>query len=72
MELTAVDLPLVSFRYTYRFLEDNTTLISDSTLRFRDRDELTASLVTEGFTVREVREAPDRPGREFVFLAHRL
>lgn len=60
-ELTAVDLPLVSFRSTYRFLNDNTTLTSDSTLRFRDRDELTTSLETEGFDIREIREAPDRP-----------
>ncbi len=71
-KLTAVDLPLVSFRYTYRFLNGNTTLTSDSTLRFRDRDELTTSLETEGFGIREIREAPDRPGREFVVLAQRL
>ena len=71
-ELTAVDLPLVSFRYTYLFLEDNTTLISDSTLRFRDRDAVTASLVAEGFAVREIRDAPDRPGRELVVLADRV
>lgn len=70
-ELTAVDLPLVSFRYTYRFLNDNTTLTSDSTLRFRDEDELTTSLEAEGLGIREIREAPDRPGREFVVLAQR-
>ena len=71
-ELTTVDLPLVSFRYTYRFLNDNTTLTSDSTLRFRDEDELTTSLEAEGLGIREIREAPDRPGREFVVLAQRL
>ena len=71
-ELTAIDLPLVSFRYTYRFLNDNTTLTSDSTLRFRDEDELTTSLEAEGLGIREIREAPDRPGREFVVLAQRL
>jgi SAM-dependent methyltransferase len=69
MEVTEVGLPLVSFRYTYRFLNDNTTLTSDSTLRFRDRDELMLSLEAHGFTVRDIREAPDRPGREFVVLA---
>lgn len=72
LEVTAVALPLVSFRYTYRFLGDDTALVSDSTLRFRDRDELTASLEAAGFTVDDVRDAPDRPGREFVFLARRV
>lgn len=71
MEVTDVNLPLVSFRYTYRFLDDNTELTSDSTLRFRDRDEVSASLQTEGFTVEDIRDAPDRPGREFVFVARR-
>ncbi|WP_375504766.1 class I SAM-dependent methyltransferase [uncultured Jatrophihabitans sp.] len=70
-QLIKVDLPLVSFRLTYRFLNEDTTHSSDSTLRFRGQEELTASLMATGFTVRDVREAPDRPGRELVFLAHR-
>ncbi|MET7834365.1 class I SAM-dependent methyltransferase [Micromonospora sediminicola] len=72
LEVTAVDLPLVSFRYTYRFLTDGVTLTSDSTLRFRDRDEVEASLASTGYRVTDVREAPDRPDREFVFVAHRV
>jgi SAM-dependent methyltransferase len=67
--LGAVDLPLVSFRYEYRFLADGTVLTSDSTLRFRSRDEIETSLRTAEFEVLDVREAPDRPGREFVFVA---
>lgn len=67
-ELTDVRLPFVSFRDTYRFLADDTTLTSDSTLRFRDRDELESSLSNNGYRVLDVREAPDRPGREFVFV----
>jgi hypothetical protein len=59
----------VSFRFTYRFLADGTLLTSDSTLRFRGRDEVEATLLAQGYRVRDVREAPDRPGREFVFLA---
>lgn len=70
-EVTEVALPLVSFRCTYRFLADGTVLTSDSTLRFRDRSEVEASLAAAGFRVRDVREAQDRPGREFVFVAER-
>jgi SAM-dependent methyltransferase len=71
LEVTDVDLPFVSFRHTYRFLTDGTVLTSDSTLRFRGRAEVEASLTALGFQVRDVREAPDRPGREFVFIAER-
>ncbi|GAA3773939.1 class I SAM-dependent methyltransferase [Micromonospora maritima] len=71
LEVTAVDLPFVSFRYTYRFLADGAVVTSDSTLRFRDRDEVEASLTAAGYRVRDVRDAPDRPGREFVFVARR-
>lgn len=71
IDVTAVDLPLISFRSTYRFLDERTTLTSDSTLRFRNHDEITASLTTTGFTVDDVRDAPDRPNKELVFIAHR-
>jgi hypothetical protein len=69
--VTRVDLPFVSFRYTYRFA-DGAVVTSDSTLRFRDREEVEASLAACGYRVLEVRDAPDRPGREFVFIAERL
>ncbi|HEX6469169.1 MAG TPA: class I SAM-dependent methyltransferase [Streptosporangiaceae bacterium] len=71
LEVTDVRLPLVSFRFTYRFLADGAVITSDSTLRFRDRDEVRTSLTTGGYRVLDVREAPDRPGREFVFIARR-
>ena len=67
VELTEVSLPMVSFTQHYRF-DDGSLLTSDSTLRFRERDEIVASLSATGFSVLEVREAPDRPGREFVFV----
>ena len=70
VELTEVSLPLVSFRGTYIFA-DGQVLTSDSTLRFREREEVEAGLVANGYLVDEVREAPDRPSREFVFFAHR-
>jgi SAM-dependent methyltransferase len=69
LEVTNVDLPYVSFRCTYRFRTDGAVLVSDSTLRFRERDEIAASLVAAGYRVLDVREAADRPGREFVFVA---
>ena len=69
--VTSVSWPEVSFRYTYTFLADGEVITSDSTLRFRDRDELEASLAAGGYRVLDVREAPDRPGREFVFITER-
>ena len=65
-DLVSVELPFVSFRGTYVFTSDGAVFTSDSTLRFRERGELEESLV--GFTVDDVREAPDRPGKEFVFV----
>lgn len=59
-ELTNVALPLVSFRHSFRFL-DSGDIVTSSTLRFRDRDEIAASLAATGFTVEDVRDAPDRP-----------
>ncbi|HEY3976630.1 MAG TPA: class I SAM-dependent methyltransferase [Streptosporangiaceae bacterium] len=70
-EVTDVSGALVSFRSTYTF-GDGEVLTSDSTLRFRGRDEVAGSLEAAGFAVAEVRDAPDRPGREFVFIARRL
>lgn len=61
--------PLVTFRGTYIFASDSAVITSDSILRFRGRDEVEASLRETGFVIDEVRDAPDRPGREFVFIA---
>jgi SAM-dependent methyltransferase len=72
VEVTDVQGPLVSFRSSFAFESDGAVLTSDTTLRFRSREELTDSLLEADFTVREVRDAPDRPGREFVFIAQRL
>ena len=38
VELTAIDGPLVGFRWTWAFHADGATLTSESTLRFRDRN----------------------------------
>ena len=70
-ELIDVSGQLVSFRSHIVFAVDGAQLISDSTLRFRERDEIEAALDAHGFDVADVRAAPDRPGREFVFVATR-
>jgi SAM-dependent methyltransferase len=50
---------------------DGDVLTSESTLRFRERTEIERDLHEHGFVVEDVRDAPDRPGREFVFVARR-
>lgn len=70
-DLISVDGPLVTFRATCVFASDGQSLTSDSTLRFRGRDEVAAALTAHGYVVDAVRGAPDRPGREFVFIARR-
>jgi SAM-dependent methyltransferase len=70
VEVLGVSLPFVSLRHTYRF-PDGSVVASDSTLRFRSRAEIEQSLVRCGFKVVDVRDAPDRPGREHVFVARK-
>ncbi|QOR72800.1 class I SAM-dependent methyltransferase [Ruania alkalisoli] len=70
-ELLDVRAETVTFRSHTRFA-DGVTIPAESTLRFRSREQVTASLARCGFLVREVRDAPDRPGREYVVLAQRV
>lgn len=70
-EVTDVVLPYVSFRQSYRFVRDDQVVSSCSTLRFRSREEIENSLASAGFTALEVRDAPDRHGQEYVFIARR-
>ncbi len=65
------DGELVTFMSPNIFEADGTVITSTSTLRFRSRDAIEKSLVASGFVVDEVRDAPDRPGRELVFVARR-
>lgn len=71
VDLTDVTGPLVTFRWTYVFAADGQVLTSESTLSFREREEVEADLSAYGYLVEEVRDAPDRPGKEFVFVALR-
>jgi SAM-dependent methyltransferase len=70
-QVTAVDLPLVTFEGVCTFESDGAVLTSVSTLAFRERAGIEDDLRAHGFRVVEVRAAPDRPGREFVFVAQR-
>lgn len=67
--VTEVALPVVTFEGSTTIGDE--VLRSASTLRFRERHDLEADLVEHGFTVIDVRDAPDRPGKEYVFLAQR-
>jgi SAM-dependent methyltransferase len=71
VQVTDASGPLVSFRWTFEFESDGSALTSDSTLRFRGRDEVSESLASAGYALEEVRDAPDRPGKELVFIARR-
>ncbi|RGD56670.1 class I SAM-dependent methyltransferase [Kitasatospora xanthocidica] len=71
VDLVGVRGPLVTLRWTYVFAADGQVLTSDSTLRFRERAEMERDLAAHGYVLEEVRDAPDRPGREFVFVARR-
>jgi len=68
-ELLSVEGDLVTFRWTNHFESDGTTLVSDSTLRFRGRHEVERSLDESGYELIDLRDAPDRPGNEMVFIA---
>lgn len=67
-EVTRVELPLVTFDSSTVF-PDGTHVVATSTVRFRERAEVEADLRASGFSVVDVRDAPDRPGLELVFVA---
>jgi len=71
VQVTDVDGEVVSFESPNVFEADGAVIVSRSTLRFRSRAAIEASLVQSGFVVDDVRDAPDRPGRELVFVARR-
>ncbi len=69
-EVVHVKEPYVTFR-SDNTLPDGTVVPSESTLIFRSMPELERTLAEAGFTIREVRDAPDRPDREWVVIAQR-
>lgn len=71
VEVTGVTDQLVSFAWTFRFRLSGDVVTSESTLRFRERAEIEEALDAARFRLLEVRDAADRPGDEFVFIAER-
>jgi SAM-dependent methyltransferase len=71
VDVTDVRDGLVSFKSTFKFEQDGAVLTSSSTLRFRSEEELVESLERAGLSTTEIRDAPDRPGCEMVFIAKR-
>ena len=70
-EVTAVTNSTVTFTTNFLFTRDGSTITSESTLRFRTIAEVSLSLSEVGMELIEIRDAPDRPGREHVFMAIR-
>lgn len=72
VQLRSVDGDTVVFDSPTIFQRDGERIDAMSTLRFRSRESLRQSLESAGFCVDEIRDAPDRPGREFVFVARKV
>lgn len=62
---------LVTFDSPTTFEDLDLVVESRSTLRFRTHGEITASLAAAGFGHVDTRDAPDRPGLEWVVIARR-
>lgn len=60
---------LVTFESVIVRLAEDLELLSRSTLRFPTRQQVEGSLAASGLVLEEVRDAPDRPGAEMVFVA---
>ena len=57
-------------RATLQFHESGISIVSGpEKLRFREQDEIRAALDSAGFDIVDIRDAPDRPDREWVFVA---
>ncbi len=70
VEVSGISWPRLDITNNFAFA-DGTQLTSDSTLRFRERDEVGADLDQAQLDLLDVRDVPDRPGREWLFVARR-
>lgn len=69
-QVLEVDLPFVTFSAD-NTMPDGSVVPNRSTLIFRSMPDLERTLGVSDFTIREVRDAPERPGREWVVVAQR-
>ncbi len=70
VEVSGISWPRLGITNNFAFA-DGTKLTSESTLRFRERDELADDLDQAQLDLLDVRDVPDRPGREWLFVARR-
>lgn len=70
VEVRVIAWPRAGITNSFAFA-DGTLLTSDSTLRFRERDEIQDDLTAAGLDLVDVRDVPDRPGREWLLIAQR-
>lgn len=71
VQVTDVDGELVTFESPNIFHADGERIDSVSTLRFRSREAIVASLKEAGFEVFDVRDLKYAPGRSWLYLARR-
>ncbi len=71
-ETTDIRPPFISLRHSFEFQADETLATSSSMLRLRERTEIIGSLRAAGSRVTEVRGAPERPDRDFIFISECL
>lgn len=71
VEVTRVDGELVTFESPTVFHADGARFESTSTLRFRSREAIEASLGRAGLRVSDVRDLAYAPGRSWLYLATR-
>lgn len=62
----------LTFRETFVFEDSAKELFSESVLRYRSRQAFEDSLSQSGFKILQVLDAPDRPGRQLVFVAQKV
>lgn len=71
VQVTHVDGELVTFESPTIFHSDGERIESTSTLRFRPRHRMEATLDAAGFDVIDVRDLAYAPGRSWLYLARR-
>jgi SAM-dependent methyltransferase len=71
IELTSDPITDTHRGYVHFETSGITIISGPEKLRFREQAELRRDLEATGFVIDEIRDAPDRPGREWVFVARK-